>query len=85
MKIRKKEAISPVTSCQRNQNKLDVQFVSCADLNFIILVGMSFVNPGMYLKFLTGGNLAMIGGYLGRRPTLACLWHTIPRFEGVNK
>ena len=21
----------------------------------------------------------MIGGYLGRRPTLACLWHAIPR------
>ena len=47
MKLRKKVAISPVTSCQRNQNKLDAQFVSCADLNFIILVGMSFVNPGM--------------------------------------
>ena len=21
----------------------------------------------------------MIGGYLGRRPTLACLWHALPR------
>ena len=21
----------------------------------------------------------MIGGYLGRRPILACLWHAIPR------
>ena len=21
----------------------------------------------------------MIGGYLGQRPTLACLWHAIPR------
>ena len=21
----------------------------------------------------------MIGGYLGRRPALACLWHAIPR------
>ena len=21
----------------------------------------------------------MIGGYLGRRPTLVCLWHAIPR------
>ena len=29
--------------------------------------------------FLTGGNLAMIGGYVGQRPTLACLWHAIPR------
>ena len=33
----------------------------------------------MQLKFLTGGNLAMIGGYLGRRPTLAYLCHAIPR------
>ena len=25
----------------------------------------------------------MIGGYLGRRPILACLWHAIPRgFRG---
>ena len=45
----------------------------------------SIIQAGIQLKFLTGGNLAMMGGYLGRRPTLACLWHAIPRFEGVNK
>ena len=35
--------------------------------------------------FLTGGNLAMIGGYFGQKPTLTCLWHAIPRIEGVKK
>ena len=24
----------------------------------------------------------MIGGYVGRRPTLACRWHAIPRGSG---
>ena len=33
----------------------------------------------MQLMFLKGGNIAIIRGYLGRRPTLACLWDAKPK------
>ena len=56
---------------------------SCNITHFVI--HHYLLTAGMQIKFLTGRNLAMIDGYLGQRPTLACLWHAISRFEGVNK